>query len=757
MHAEVFIRSLCQAATATAAADARTWLPQRKRRNMRNLIIGILTGLAGLMPLTGRCAAPPNIVIILTDDMGWSDLGCYGGEIRTPNLDALAAKGLRFTQFYNTARCCPTRASLLTGLYPHQANMGHMTYDGKQEGYGGDLGRDCLTIAEVLKLAGYSAYMSGKWHVTRFDGPEGPKDNWPRQRGFDRFYGTIKGGGSFFDPTTLCRDNTLITPLNDPEYRPARFYYTDAITDNAVRFIQEHRRARPAQPFFLYVAYTAAHWPMHALPEDIARQRGRYDAGYTPVRQTRFERQKQLGLVPSTWELSPQAGEWDKVENKEWEARCMEVYAAMVECMDRGVGRLVEALRQQGDLENTLILYLQDNGGCAENMGREDNPKWHLEGIKPMPPDELQPNIWPPMRTRDGRPVLGGPRTMPGGPESYIGYGQAWANVSNTPFREYKHWVHEGGISTPLIAHWPRGIPASRHNSLVTDPGHLVDLMATCVDLAGATYPAELQGRRIQPMEGISLRPAFAGQPLPRKQPIFFEHEGNRAVRDGRWKLVAKGPKGNWELYDMETDRTETRNLAEHQPERVKAMVAQWEAYAKRARVLPWIWKPGYGQPATTPSSNRKLRFDLKAGDELYDEEAPAVKGRSLTLEVRITEIADQGVLVSQGGSAHGYSLYVRDGRPALATRHKGKLSVVSAQAPLAKAPVTLSASLRADGLVTIKADDQVLAEGRVPGPLAEQPVDGLQVGRDIKGLVGDYPEPFAFAGKIGAVVVELK
>ena len=324
----------------------------------------------------------PNIVIILGDDMGFSDLGCYGGEIQTPHLDALAADGVRFTQFYNAARCCPTRASLLTGLYPHQAGMGHMTEDRGFDGYRGMLDRRSATIAEVLRPAGYRTYMAGKWHVTRENGPDADRASWPVQRGFEKFYGTITGAGSFYDPTTLCRQNTLITPANDPGYRPARFYYTDAISENAIAFLAEHQRETPDRPFFLYLAYTAAHWPLHALPEDIAPYQGAYDAGYQKVRAARFAKMKHLGLLPQNAELSPPAGAWDAVKNKAWEARCMEVYAAQVQRMDQGIGQVVQALRSSGVLENTAIFFLQDNGGCAEEMG---------DPLMPRPPIRSKP------------------------------------------------------------------------------------------------------------------------------------------------------------------------------------------------------------------------------------------------------------------------------------------------------------------------------------------------------------------------------
>ncbi len=549
----------------------------------------------GDLVLAEQPDAPPNIVLIMSDDMGFSDLGCYGGEIDTPTLDKLAENGLRFTQFYNTGRCCPTRASLLTGLYPHQAGVGWMMTDRGYDGYRGDLNRQCVTIAEVLKPAGYATYAVGKWHVTKHVQPDGPKDNWPLQRGFDRFYGTITGAGSFYDPGTLTRDNTMISPFADPEYQPDEYYYTDAISEHAVRFIHEHYnnpRAEPIKPLFMYVAYTAAHWPMHALEKDIAKYKGKYDAGYGPIREARFERVKKLGLVDPNWDLSPQHGDWEKFEHKEWEARCMEVYAAMIDNMDQGIGRIVATLKQNGQLDNTLILFLQDNGGCQEGNGRGGDWKRPVEATLPRIADDAIRLDVVPKQNRAGVPTLTGPRIMPGPEDTYIAYGINWANVSNTPFREYKHFVHEGGISTPLIAHWPERI--KRRGQLENQPGHLIDLMATCVDVSAAEYPKKFLDQKIKPLEGVTLAPAFDGKSLDRKQPIFWEHEGNRAVRDVRWKLVAKENRP-WELYDMQTDRTEMNNLADKKPELVKELAAKWDAYAARADVLPLgAWR---GQP----------------------------------------------------------------------------------------------------------------------------------------------------------------
>jgi arylsulfatase len=498
----------------------------------------------------------------------------------------LAKSGIRFTHFYNMARCCPTRASLLTGLYPHQAGVGHMTADGGHDGYRGQLNRRSVTIAEAMRAGGYRTYMCGKWHVARGIRPDADNSVWPLQRGFEKFYGTITGGGSFYDPTTLCRQNKFITPENDPEYQPETFYYTDAISDNAVRYLEQHGRESPDKPFFLYVAYTAAHWPMHALTQDIAKYRGKYDGGYEPVRRARFERMRQLGLIDPKWKLSPPDEDWSRTPNQEWEARCMEVYAAMIDCMDQGIGRIVAQLKKDGQLENTLIFFLQDNGGCAEQMGRNPNRAESPTPLKPFGPDDLQPKIWPPMQTRDGRWVRTGPDVMPGPPDTYVAYGRGWANVSNTPFREYKHWMHEGGISTPLIVHWPAGIASRRHGQLEKQPGHLIDIMASCLDVAGVAYPKEFAGEQIKPPQGVSLVPALRGRSINRRQPIFWEHEGNRALREGKWKLVAKENQP-WELYDMEQDRSELNDLAVANPRKVKELAAKWDAWAARSDVLP--------------------------------------------------------------------------------------------------------------------------------------------------------------------------
>jgi len=547
------------------------------------LNITILMALAAPW-LDARPTPKPNIILVLSDDMGYSDIGCYGGEIETPNLDRLADKGLRYTRFYNTGRCCPTRASLLTGLYAHQAGIGEMTGDGGQRGYRGDLSRNAVTIAEALKPAGYRTYMAGKWHVTTQLNPDGDKKNWPLQRGFDRFYGTIIGAGSFFDPWTLTRGNEAITPDNDKEYQPEQYYYTDAISDYATRYIREHAANHADAPFFMYVSYTAAHWPMHALERDIAKYKGRYDSGYEAIREARYKRMKELGVI-GEWKLSPGAARWNGVDEatRPWELRCMEVYAAMVDSMDQGIGRIVDTLKATDQFENTLILYLQDNGGCAEANGRKAPKRPLPDDIVPMGKDELQTKMTPD-RSRDGRPVRTGAGEMPGPADTYIAYGRDWANVSNTPFREYKSSNHEGGIATPLIAHWPKGIAA--RNQLRHEPGHLIDIMATCVEISGVEYPARFADQEILPMEGRSLAGGFAAD-RGEERALLFEHYGRAAIRKGPWKLVRAGETRPWELYAIEEDRTELNDLSEKHPEKVRELGELWEKEANRTYIYP--------------------------------------------------------------------------------------------------------------------------------------------------------------------------
>jgi arylsulfatase len=513
----------------------------------------------------------PNILLILNDDMGYSDIGSYGGEVNTPNLDRLAQGGLRFTQFYNTARCSPSRASLLTGLHPHQTGIGILTYDSGPEGYAGNLNHRCATIAEVLKSSGYRTYLSGKWHVS--SSLTLPTDSWPLQRGFDEFFGTIIGAGSFYDPNTLTRGNDNA----EHEARLPGFFYTDAISNEAVKFLASHHAHHSSQPFFEYVAYTAPHWPLHAHDEDIAKYKGRFDAGWDQLREERLERLVRWGILDSQWKLTdrdPSQPAWKDTENKEWLARCMEVYAAQIDRMDQGIGKILDELERNNQLENTLVIFLADNGACAEDIPED------------VTIDELVNKLMiARSHTRDGAVVHFGNNTdlMPGPENTYQSYGTAWANLSNTPFRLYKHWIHEGGISTPLIMHWPNGI--AQRGEIRHTPGYLPDIMATILDVTGIAYPAEVNGHNILPIEGHSLKQAFPAD-LESRPAMFWEHEGNAAVRIGVWKLVREYPK-QWELYNLTDDRTELHDLAQQYPEKVATMAQQYEEWAQRCGVLP--------------------------------------------------------------------------------------------------------------------------------------------------------------------------
>lgn len=514
----------------------------------------------------------PNVVLILVDDMGFSDVGCYGGEIQTPNIDRLARGGVRFSQFYNTARCSPSRASLLTGLYPHQTGIGVLTNDDRPHGYPGTIDDRCVTLAEVLKAAGYATCLTGKWHLA--SEMHTPNDAWPTRRGFDRFFGTLTGCGSFFDPGTLTRGEENV----EHESRERDFYYTDAIADEASAFIREQTASQPDRPFFLYTAFTAPHWPLHARAEDLETYRGAFDEGWDVLRIRRMRRLLDIGILqPESAALSdrdPTQPPWEAVEEKAWQARRMEAYAAQVDRMDQGVGRILGALEDADCLDTTLVIFLSDNGASDETM-----PHGPLEQFKTRP-DIVR------LTTRDGREVRIGnePSIMPGPEDTYASYGRAWANLSNTPFRYYKRWVHEGGIATPLIVQWPAGdvLP----DRIVHGPAQLTDILPTILEATGAVYPERYHGREIVPYAGISLLPSLRGAAVP-EHTLYREHTGNAAIRSGQWKLVRDWPRP-WELYDLSRDRSELHNLADRHPEVVQALTSAWERWASRAGVIPW-------------------------------------------------------------------------------------------------------------------------------------------------------------------------
>ncbi|MEM1443326.1 MAG: arylsulfatase [Verrucomicrobiota bacterium] len=503
---------------------------------------------------------PPNFLLIVADDLGFSDLGCYGGEIETPVLDSLAEDGVRLTQFYNTGRCCPSRASILTGQYPHKVGLGHMTQDIGHPGFRGSVSEDAKTIAEVLAPAGYRSFLSGKWHLGTPD---------PTKHGFEEFYGTLTSAKRFFDPDHLFR---LPKDRETRTYGEGEFYATDAVTDYALDFL-ELARETPDHPWFLYLAYHAPHFPLHAPKEEIEKYADRYLAGWDVLREERLERMIQQGLVPDSTLLSPLSDYWNYGEtetgtNPAWEdlpkerqldlARRMAIYAAMVDRMDQQIGRLVEDLKAKGEFENTLIVFTSDNGACAE---------WDPRGFDIKSSNENS------LHTGEELEKMGGP-------ETYHSAGSGWANAANTPWRLYKHFNHEGGIASPCIVHWPGGIPMDLAGTIHEKPAHIIDFMPTALTVAGLNFE-----------EAGELRPVgfdLIGQ-LTKETPdrtLFFEHEGHRAVRQGKWKLVALD-EGPWELYDFTNDRTEMSDLSEVNGKTVRHLSGLWDRWAEANNVTP--------------------------------------------------------------------------------------------------------------------------------------------------------------------------
>jgi arylsulfatase len=687
---------------------------------MRRLIVLAVLCALGSGEAWAQSSARPNILLILADDSGFSDLGCQGGEIRTPNLDALARGGARLVNFYNSARCCPSRASLMTGLHPAQAGFPDMT---------GRIPERAVTIPEVLRSAGYSTFMVGKWHLSH--------DTKPTDRGFDEFYGMLGGFNSFWqeDPyyTRWPQDRPKRT------YAPGQFYSTDAFGDYALDFLEQGRQA--GKPWFMYLAFNAPHFPLHAPEADIARYEAVYAKGWDAMRADRLARMKRLGLVPADLELTPRLvvpKNWAN-EKKEWAVnqeipawdslpedrrkdlvRRMATFAAMVDRLDQNVGRVVDYLQKSNQLENTLIFYLSDNGACGEwdpfGFDIESGPK----------------NV---LHTGDDLKFIGTP-------PSYVSYGSGWANACVTPYRYYKQYTHEGGVRTPLIVHYPSGMKRPAPGSLIRSPGYITDIMATCVDLAGASYPAERNGQAILPMEGASLVPVLEGGTRPTR-PIYIEHEGSKAAIEWPWKVVRERDASVWELYDLATDPTEIHNLAATDPVRTTAMADAWSAWSKRV-----------GLESTGP---RVLTspLELKPGQVLDGDEAPAIAGRGLKVEATVADVPASGaggVIVSQGAQLQGWSLFVRDdGRPAFAVRRGGKLTQVDGPEALSpSAPTALAGELTADGGLRLSVNGREAASAPAGGGLIpSQPKDPLIVGDDRAGAVGSYATPRPFAGAI--------
>ena len=654
-------------------------------------------------------AKRPNVLLILADDLGWSDLGCYGGEIQTPNLDALAKNGLRFTQFYNSARCCPSRAALLTGVNPHQAGFPDMA---------GTLPANVVTLPEVLKTVGYHTYMVGKWHLGN--------QSTPVTRGFDEFYGMIGGFNTYWkeDPyyTRLPNDRPKRS------YEPGTFYSTNVFGDYALDFLEQGRAS--GKPWFLYLAWNAPHFPLHAPEEAIAKYEALYrEKGWDAVRAERLARQKKLGLVPSDLALPPrgttppnfintQTG-WANKDIPAWNtlpaarrtdlARRMAVYAACVDLMDQNIGRVFEQLRKTGEWENTIVLFLSDNGACAE---------WDAFGFDQL---DSPKNV---VHTGEDLKKVGGP-------DSYISYGSGWANACDTPWRLFKHYAEEGGIRTPLIAHWPKGLQ-TKAGTLTTTPGFITDFMPTLVEVCGAQYPTKRNNVSVLPPEGESLVPTFTGRGL-KNRILCVEHEGNRMVREGDWKLVAQKNR-RWELYHLAKDPAETANLAAQEPQRVQKMASDWDAWAVRCNVIPKA--PAHPNP--TPAVP-----------------TPQIANRSLVIHCEVAGAGENrsGVLLAQGGNQQGYALYLQSGKPVFAVRRNGVVTEITA--PRARpSQFMLEARLEKDGAMTLAVGGTVIARGKAGGLIPVQPKDPLTVGEDTLSAVGNYAPPNRFTGTVKNVHV---
>lgn len=488
--------------------------------------------------------ALPNIILILADDLGYSDIGCYGSEIKTPNLDGLAKQGLRFTNFYNNGRCCPSRASLLTGMYAHKTGIGDMDGDLKLPAYQGYLNDSCITIAEGLKTSGYKSYMVGKWHV----GKKFP--NLPIQRGFDKFYGTLSGGNNFNivknNPGQLYSDNDVVT-----EQTP-KWFSTDAFTNRGISFLKDHEKKTPESPFFLFLSYKVPHWPLQALPEDIKKYENTYVVGWDSIRKKRFNKQLQLGIIPKATKLSNRdtgSVEWQKFTNKNEYALRMAVYAAMVDRMDQNIGRLLTYLKESKQEDNTIVIFLSDNGGSAETY------------------NSTKPNA------------------VTGTEDSHVSYYGAWANVSNTPYRLFKSWVHQGGIATPFIISWPAKI--KQPGSISRFTGHINDILPTLLAASNTEYPKTYKGKPLKDLDGFNLLPVLSNSSLQSNRQLFFEHEGNKAILTNEWKLVASKAKP-WELYNLKDDKTEINNIALKHKNIVNHLSVIYDKWAKENQVLPW-------------------------------------------------------------------------------------------------------------------------------------------------------------------------
>ena len=695
----------------------------------------------------------PNVIVVLVDDMGYSDLGSFGGEVRTPHLDRLAKNGLRFTQNYNSARCCPSRAALLTGLYSHQAGIANFTgrdsTDRLGPAYLGKLNKQCMTLAEVLQGVGYSTYGVGKWHVGH--------EELPTDRGFDEYYGYVRGHST----SQWKAGNYQRLPEGRKEelkYKDDGYYATDAFNDYAIEFLKQAQKK--GDPFFLYLAHSSPHFPLEAPAETRDSYLKTYRKGWDKLRKERFEKQKRMGLVTDSWkftELSDVPVDRDDIANQyagkpnpNWKdvpqnrqedlVYRTATFAAMIDHVDQGIGRILSLLEKTGDLENTLILFTSDNGACYE-WGPFGFDQSSRKGFTKLHQGKELQNV--------------------GGPGTYHSVGSAWSCLSNTPLRMYKHFNHEGGNCSPLLVHWPKGI--IDNDRWIRSPVHLIDFMPTVLEVSQANYPKKFKGEDLIPVEGKSLVPFFNGAKDVGDRVLCFDHFESSAIRKGDWKLV----RGNnryknrtWELYNLATDRCETNNLIDSHAAKAEELEAEWLQWAKRVKVSPY-----YSHVKENPSKVRKkLKNDaqgfyiLKHGDQVAREYAPKFAQKSIEIKLSITRGKEKsGVLISHGGNRCGYSLYLVDGRPFFSCRLEGVLHTIRATKILPKERAFLSAELLSDGKVFLKIDGKMEGAGKLPVLFNSHPQDPLEIGNDSQSTVVAYDTSPRFKGRLHEVKLKLK
>ncbi len=716
----------------------------------------------------------PNIVIILLDDAGFSDFGAFGAEIETPNIDQLAENGLSFNNFTTTAVCSPSRAALLTGLNHHSAGVGWLAnMDTGFPGYRGEIATNAVTLPEVLKDNGYNTMMVGKWHLINSAhlSVTGPYNSWPTQRGFERYWGFLDGESNQFTPAYLYAGNEVIqTEL------PKDFYFPEAMTDKAIQMLKDQRAAARDKPFFLYYASGGPHAPHHTKAEDRAKYRGRYDQGYDKIRAARLAKQKQLGIAPSNTDLTPHLKSvvaWDELtdDDRKVSARLQENYAAYVDQLDQQIGRLVEYLRESGELDNTIIVVSSDNGGSKETgtLGTTMATRY-LHGIADTTARNLEDfdNI--------------------GGPDSHPNYPLGWTQVSNTPFNFTKATTHGGGVRDPLIIHWPKRI--SDKGAVRTQFHHINDIMPTLLEATGIGHPESYRGQQVKPMEGTSMAYTFTdGESASRKSCQYYELAANRAFVEDGWKIVTFVPRNQaydsvpWELYNLTEDFSEAHDLAAQNPEKVKELEAKWWAAAAQYNVLPVDDRPIMKKGAASMKRKKNLRykhFSYQPGlSTIHNIQAPTLIGQPFSISAKVTRdnLKQSGVIAAQGGYDVGYALYIKDNHLNYEVNIGGNHTIVTSTQALPKGEVTVratftpskrkpahkaehqksdgdfNASHLPQGTVTLYINDQAAGSKHFAPPVPFNSWEGLDIGRDLRTPVSKaYKVPFTFEGQIESV-----